>query len=719
MDAHDEVKVRRDAGDVDGLVQLAGYRRRRGSWRRSRKPAAAAVREQSVAALATVARKHPDDLVGLFGTIATDDEDAAVRAAGAAGLASLSSGLRRWGYPLDAASARARKAQQRIEEELDDRRSRSRTRSPSRDRLATTRMESRLADEATEGTEAVLVRCLDDPDPRVRAAAAAGFGAERISVDGPGRARLVAAVEDPDAEVRWAAADGARRAPAAEAVPHLEASGTPAAALALAGWAEYTTEEPLHTAATDALRSIAVAHPHRYLEAIDRLRAAEGDPSWPRARRQVLTEEIADRRCSTIAPLLADRLADHRDPLLAALADTLGAIGDPGSSPALVGLLTEAPGDDVADGAKPNAWRALVTIGADLSTDQLVDALAALPSGADELGAEVEVALRARGTDAVAPLVLAARDPACWARKRAITLLGELGDDAAAGALIELVLHDGLSWVREAAIDALAALDVTLPADGLVAALAQGPLDQDHRRELQGALAGLGDAAVDPVLGLACDGAADPDARRAALGVLARLGDTRAVDLLAPIARDADSPVQVSAVEVLGALGGPTAAEVLVELSAEEHPSDAGRAAADALGPDVDARTPTRARLAAWAAAGQGEALCSWIERTADAPGAAGDDLDFVRRRLAWLPTNEAVPVAGALIRGGVAADQPPIPELIALARKMATTEDHEETEWVLGDQTLEKEVEVVSEARTRAEGRRYLELLGVEPGDA
>ncbi|MDO4717449.1 MAG: HEAT repeat domain-containing protein [Propionibacteriaceae bacterium] len=483
-----------------------------------------------------------------------------------------------------------------------------------------------------------LVTCLGDPEPPVRATAAASltqFGA-------PPPHQLITALAHADPSIR----DGARDVvqaigpEAAESLswelrkaPHWDLRCAVATLLETLGWqpgadalgaaywlsrGEWQRAADIGEAAVPALiealsldqdepRELAT-HALAALgeKAVDPLLTmlAEPDADARQAAAEALLEMGSAAICALITALndctrvelgclICELLGNIRDPravkpllgcarsaepeLQRSAVAALGRIGDPAALPTLSDSL-----NSLAWGVPQTAAQAMGAIGDPSAIAPLVSALNSRSSWTRRAAAEALGVLG--GAESVAGLVAALADPSPDVRRAAAAALGQAGaDDQGTAEEVFRPLLTALSdedpAVRAAAADALGALANPRALEPLISALTdRGPA---VRQAVSDALETMSEVAVPPLIGALRAG--HDDLRVRAAEVLGRIGDLRATDPLVEVARTPNERLRRAAVLALGELGDLSAAEALIACLGDKE-DQVRAAAAEAIG---------------------------------------------------------------------------------------------------------------------------------------
>ena len=166
-------------------------------------------------------------------------------------------------------------------------------------------------------------------------------------------------------------------------------------------------------------------------------------------------------------------------------------------------------------------------------------------------------------------------------RKAAAEALGFLGNRAAVGPLLDVILYDDNDSVRRAAANTL---NEIFP-DGALGHLLDTLTDEDPtaRRAAARALGSLGNrSALHPLADVALyDG--DETVRRAAAEALVKLDRARAAEILIQALADEDSIVRRAAAQALGSLGNRSALHPLADVALYDGDETVRQTAAEAL----------------------------------------------------------------------------------------------------------------------------------------
>ena len=166
-------------------------------------------------------------------------------------------------------------------------------------------------------------------------------------------------------------------------------------------------------------------------------------------------------------------------------------------------------------------------------------------------------------------------------RKAAAEALGFLGNRAAVGPLLDVILYDDNDSVRRAAANTL---NEIFP-DGALGHLLDTLTDEDPtaRRAAARALGSLGNrSALHPLADVALyDG--DETVRRAAAEALVKLDRARATEILIQALADEDSTVRRAAAQALGSLGNRSALHPLADVALYDGDETVRQTAAEAL----------------------------------------------------------------------------------------------------------------------------------------
>ncbi|MDQ1286940.1 MAG: hypothetical protein QG622_505 [Actinomycetota bacterium] len=203
----------------------------------------------------------------------------------------------------------------------------------------------------------------------------------------------------------------------------------------------------------------------------------------------------------------------------------------------------------------------------------------AAPALVERLGLEPEFLIRETLTWAIlrleeeaGPFVDQALSSPRWlARRQAVHVLSKQGRPEDADRLIPLI-GDDVDAVASRAYGAAARTHAASVVPALVGQLARG--DAEHRNMLTAALAELGESAVPALVG-ALRGSHRAEVRRHAADSLAYLGSPGADLAALPLAEAVDDPdeqVRLAALNAIGGLEVPFAAEVVTRAARSEEP---------------------------------------------------------------------------------------------------------------------------------------------------
>ncbi|HVP29235.1 MAG TPA: cyclic nucleotide-binding domain-containing protein [Myxococcota bacterium] len=323
----------------------------------------------------------------------------------------------------------------------------------------------------------VLVRALDDRSTDVRLAALRAISDER-SLPAAVAGRVFGRLQDPDPVVRAAAAAlagelgqavlrrGARSSEASEAVAALDALPTQ---LAEEAAARLDDADPKVRAA--ALR-FAARHPAAL--AVDAGRLARELGQRDARVRRAAVEALAAGVGPAAAPLLATHLGDADPAVRRAVVSTLGGLGEPALE-AIAGVLAGEPGT----AAREAAYDALAALGTPAARAALLLALRArvLEAWNGALGVD---ALPEDGTPAERFLRVAESDAQRCAVHECFAILALLEDPAVVRTVERTLLH-GPERLRLGALEVLSHLGDRESAARLVLLLEPAPLDQKRR----------------------------------------------------------------------------------------------------------------------------------------------------------------------------------------------------------------------------------------------
>ena len=279
------------------------------------------------------------------------------------------------------------------------------------------------------------------------------------------------------------------------------------------------------------------------------------------------------------------------------------------------------------------------------------------------------------GTPAVGPLIRTLNSDDDRVRGEAAETLGEIGDPAAVGPLVDALADDA---VAPAAADALVA---------------------------------IGEPAVAPTLEL-LDGERGA-ARENAVEVLGRIGAREAVPAIAELVRSGGDRLHRKAVDALIGIGAP-AIEALIPLLSEDGDGHAGavaaltgigdaacRALVEALG-DENARIRMGAAMVleriGWAPAGEEEqaAYLIALQRWPDIVGLGASAVDFLAARLGDPDEGVQAGVAESLARLGA----PAVPPLIRMLGEESLCEPAADTLVRIGEAAVDPLVRALKERK-------------------
>lgn len=403
-----------------------------------------------------------------------------------------------------------------------------------------------------------LVFVLGDPDPSVRARAAAALAAIGEPAAGP----VVRYLEGWDGSLSPLIPDllGRLRAPAGLdfLLRHL---GEPEAAVRSA-IARALGAIGLELAKANPAESAALGRAKTGL--LDLLRDLE--PEVQIAAAAALGQLGDPETCNA----LLDEMADDNPEVRRAAAEALGRIGDKQSAAALASAAADDPNPEVRRAASI-ALRSI----SDRTVGSLVELLA---SEVLEERIRALAALLEEGRAAIMPLTELLRRPEPATRSAAAEALGMLGEPAALDYLLPLI-GDGESSVRLAVVRALGRIRHVRSAERLAIALE----DQDQKVSgaAAGALEGLGELAVEPMFQLLTSPCADTRVR--AIAVLGRLRHKGAVNRLLRGLRDRVAWVRIVSAQALGEIGEDKATTALLR-ALEDRDAVVRAMAAEAVG---------------------------------------------------------------------------------------------------------------------------------------
>lgn len=267
---------------------------------------------------------------------------------------------------------------------------------------------------------------------------------------------------------------------------------------------------------------------------------------------------------------LLDELADDNPEVRRAAADALGRIGDKQTAAALA----QAAADDSSPEVRQAATSALRSI-----SDRTVGSLVAkLAGNLLEERIQALAALLEEGRAAVIPLTELLCHPEPTTRCAAAEALGMLGEPACLDYLLPLV-GDGESSVRLAVVRALGRIRHVRSAERLAVALE----DQDPKVSgaAAAALEALGELAVEPMFQLLTSSRAETRVR--AIAVLGLLRHKGAVNRLLRGLHDSVAWVRIVSAQALGEIGETSATTALLRVLSDRD-AVVRAMAAEALG---------------------------------------------------------------------------------------------------------------------------------------
>jgi HEAT repeat protein len=461
---------------------------------------------------------------------------------------------------------------------------------PSRRRDAVDKLDAYRTDEVRR----YLLSALDDGDTEVRARAALAIGRRRLAEAAP---RLLALMGDPEPRLRAVAAAALGQVAGVADAPW------PAQAAHALERALGDAEHDVREAAVEAIG--ALPRPLAQAAAVGVTGRLDDDHPTVRQKAAVVLARLGEARA--VIPLVG-RLSDGSREVRMAALEALGELGDARAAPAMIRLMTDsaeevreqaiqslgrlkarvavAPLAELFEhGLDPLRGRAAVALGQVASAppaggpDPAVATLVAALSR-DELRQPAREGLRLAGAGAVGPI--AARLPSATGDELAVEveLLGELRDPRAVPVLLAELANGRLA--RERVVDALG--QVARGDRELVVELAAllGDKELAVRRRAAHALVGLVDARAASALAEAA-GDSDREVRLLAIGELGRLKAASAAPALAKALASTDAETAAAAARALGELGDRRSAAALEAALGRSDPR-VRRDAADALG---------------------------------------------------------------------------------------------------------------------------------------